>query len=134
MTGNGRSSPDLTFELKSGGSVLVPVRRFTRKAFQFEYLCCMPAGQIRTTNQQPLPAALPRSSNVERRLLTFGRYKGFAAGGAPSHRVHLRDAEVAPEVFAVVTIKAFIPQQSLEAWTAQNTHRNCSHTHTRRTR
>lgn len=37
---------DLTFELKSGGSVLVPVRRFTRKAFQFEYLCCMPARQI----------------------------------------------------------------------------------------
>lgn len=37
---------DLTSELKSGGSVLVPVRRFTRNAFQFEYLCCMPAGQI----------------------------------------------------------------------------------------
>lgn len=47
--------------------------------------------------------------------LTFGRYEGFAAGSAPSHWVHLWDTEVTPEVFAVVAIKAFIPQQSLEA-------------------
>lgn len=54
-------------------------------------------------------------------LLTFGRYEGFAAGSAPSHRVHLWDAEITPEVFTGVTIKAFIPQESLEAWKAQNT-------------
>ncbi len=36
----------LTLALKSGGSVLAPVRRFTRKAFQLEYLCCMPVRRI----------------------------------------------------------------------------------------
>lgn len=54
--------------------------------------------------------------------LTFGRYKGFAAGSAPSHRVHLWDAEITPEVFAGVTVKAFIPQQSLEAWDSTKKH------------
>lgn len=36
----------LTLVLKSGGSVLAPVRRFTRTAFQLEYLCCMAAAKI----------------------------------------------------------------------------------------
>lgn len=36
-----------TLVLKSGGSVLAPVRRFTRKAFQLEYLCCIPVGKKR---------------------------------------------------------------------------------------
>lgn len=52
---------DLTSELKSGGSVLVPVRRLTRKAFQFEYLCCMPAGQntkIVSSPYQQLPYSM----------------------------------------------------------------------------
>ncbi len=31
----------LTFVAKSGGSVLAPVSRFTRNAFQLEYLCWM---------------------------------------------------------------------------------------------
>lgn len=117
---------DPTFELKSGGSVLVPVRRLTRKAFQFEYLCCKPAGkQIKKTTQKwsaALNSGHPTiGALILEERLTFGRYEGFAAGSAPSHRVHLWDAEVAPEVFAVVAVEAFIPQQSLEAWTAQNT-------------
>ena len=36
----------LTLVLKSGGSVLAPVRRFTRTAFQLEYLCCMAVEKI----------------------------------------------------------------------------------------
>lgn len=58
--------------------------------------------------------------------LTFWRYEGFAAWRAPSHRVHLRDAEVTPEVFTAVIVKAFIPQESLEPCTAQNTTQNSS--------
>lgn len=46
------SSPTLV--LKSGGSVLAPVRRFTRKAFQLEYLCCMPAEKKESTKTPAL--------------------------------------------------------------------------------
>jgi len=50
----------------------------------------------------------------DRAGLTFGRYEGFAARRAPSHRVHLGDAEVPPEVLTGVVVEALVPQESLE--------------------
>lgn len=114
----------LTLALKSGGSVLAPVRRFTRKAFQLEYLCCMPVGESTkttaaiTTNHPITQAFSYNTVNKSDTRLTFWRYKGFAARSAPSHRVHFRDAEITPEVFTAVVVKAFIPQESFEPCTA----------------
>lgn len=71
----------LTLALKSGGSVFAPVRRFTRKAFQFEYLCCIPERDttIRTTstvsvqeNQQ-----INNSSFTKFKHLLFGGTRGL---------------------------------------------------------
>lgn len=85
----------------------------------------MPAGQITKKPSAAITSSYPTiRALILEEWLTFGRYEGFAAGSTPSHWVHLWDTEVTPEVFAVVTIKAFIPQQSLKAWTAQNKHRN----------
>lgn len=52
----------LTLVLKSGGSVLAPVRRFTRKAFQLEYLCCMP---VREMTQITATITTNKSLNIQ---------------------------------------------------------------------
>lgn len=104
------SSPTLV--LKSGGSVLAPVRRLTRKAFQFEYLCCMPARRKHKDSQRHKPGSRKQHWYSDR--LTFWRYEGFAAWSTPADGVHFRDTQVTPEVFAGVIVKAFIPQESLE--------------------
>lgn len=132
----------LTLAAKSGGKVLTPVRRFTRKAFQLEYLCCMAVREIIKTTaiistnhtkmqKRPqrliccwIPTVKDKWAGIK---LTFWRYEGLAARSAPSHWVHFRDTEITPEVFAGVVVKALIPQESLEPWRAiRNTTRSYS--------
>lgn len=67
------SSPTLV--LKSGGSVLAPVRRLTRKAFQFEYLCCMPARRS-TQTMSSRTWALGHNAAVQPHSL-FGGTRGL---------------------------------------------------------
>lgn len=109
-----------TLSLKSVGSVLAPVRRFTRKAFQLEYLCWMPVREI-TEITATITTTYPRKEAFKRKIvktfgtrLTFWRYEGFAIRSTPSHLMYLRDTEVTPEVLTAVVIKALIPQESLE--------------------
>lgn len=85
-----------------------------RKAFQFEYLCCIPVGGATQKKNQPEFLQTLQDQTFQTLGLTFWRYKRFPTGSAPADGVNLRDAEVTPEVFTVVVVKALIPQESLE--------------------
>lgn len=67
------SSPTLV--LKSGGNVLAPVRRLTRKAFQFEYLCCMPARRKHKDGQRQKPGSW--TQRWDQPDLLFGGTRGL---------------------------------------------------------
>lgn len=104
-------STPLTLVLKSVGRVFAPVRRFTRKTIQFEYLCWMP--EKHTTATMTLNVRDSAEAPSAPRL-TFWRYEGFSVGSTPTHRVNLWDAEVTPEVFTRVVVEALITQEGLE--------------------
>lgn len=68
-----------TLLLKSGGSVLAPVRRFTRKAFQLEYLCCIPARgkQEKTVSTRTCQKSGTWHNTVIQSNLLFGGTRGL---------------------------------------------------------
>lgn len=96
----------LTLEEKSGGRVLDPVSLLIKKFFQLVNLCRMAENRERRSISRPGNVA----ARTALRLLTLRWNQRLPSGGAPAHRVDVRNTQVQPEVPGGVAIEALVTQ------------------------